>query len=169
MIFGVMEDEKAITLNILDNVCLKGYLNGNSKKRISTGKDGVIRVLPPVSAAEIHAIPTTTLIVGKLHGAEVSTEMQIPQVSQIFAPPAVVKVLAMDNGESQTRCCTNKVKSGSLLIAFAYSTYTSFLLLQTIFTLEREVPTCFSVKLFIYSFVQQSEDLDLLHDDHRTD
>ncbi|GJT08391.1 hypothetical protein Tco_0842853 [Tanacetum coccineum] len=30
--------------------------NGNSKKRISTGKDGVVRVLPPVSAAEIHAV-----------------------------------------------------------------------------------------------------------------
>ncbi|GKC66680.1 hypothetical protein Tco_1099278, partial [Tanacetum coccineum] len=28
----------------------------NSKKRISTGKDGVVRVLPPVSAAEIHAV-----------------------------------------------------------------------------------------------------------------
>ncbi|GJX64075.1 hypothetical protein Tco_0298418 [Tanacetum coccineum] len=30
--------------------------NGNSKKRISTGKDGVVRVLPPVSVAEIHAV-----------------------------------------------------------------------------------------------------------------
>ncbi|GJR06549.1 hypothetical protein Tco_0529533 [Tanacetum coccineum] len=30
--------------------------NGNSKKRISTGKDGVVRVLPPVSAAEIHVV-----------------------------------------------------------------------------------------------------------------
>ncbi|GJU45757.1 putative ribonuclease H-like domain-containing protein [Tanacetum coccineum] len=30
--------------------------NGNSKKRISTGKDGVVRILPPVSAAEIHAV-----------------------------------------------------------------------------------------------------------------
>ncbi|GKB71489.1 ribonuclease H-like domain-containing protein [Tanacetum coccineum] len=29
--------------------------NGNSKKRISTGKDGVIKVLPPVFASEIHA------------------------------------------------------------------------------------------------------------------
>ncbi|GKD89803.1 hypothetical protein Tco_1365310, partial [Tanacetum coccineum] len=28
----------------------------NSKKRISTRKDGIIRVLPPVSAAEIHAV-----------------------------------------------------------------------------------------------------------------
>ncbi|GJR80368.1 RNA-directed DNA polymerase, eukaryota [Tanacetum coccineum] len=30
--------------------------NGNSKKRISTRKDGVVRILPPVSVAEIHAI-----------------------------------------------------------------------------------------------------------------
>ncbi|GJV67354.1 ribonuclease H-like domain-containing protein [Tanacetum coccineum] len=30
--------------------------NGNSKKRISTGKDGVVRVLPPVSAVEIHVV-----------------------------------------------------------------------------------------------------------------
>ncbi|GJT49430.1 hypothetical protein Tco_0975587 [Tanacetum coccineum] len=30
--------------------------NGNSKKRISTGKDGVVRILPPVSVAEIHAV-----------------------------------------------------------------------------------------------------------------
>ncbi|GJU85289.1 ribonuclease H-like domain-containing protein [Tanacetum coccineum] len=32
------------------------FQNGNSKKRISTGKDGVVRILPPVSAAEIHAV-----------------------------------------------------------------------------------------------------------------
>ncbi|GJV89532.1 floral homeotic protein APETALA 2-like protein [Tanacetum coccineum] len=30
--------------------------NGNLKKRISTGKDGVVRILPPVSATEIHAV-----------------------------------------------------------------------------------------------------------------
>ncbi|GJR12776.1 hypothetical protein Tco_0795428 [Tanacetum coccineum] len=30
--------------------------NGNSKKRISTGKDGVVRILPPVSVAEIHVV-----------------------------------------------------------------------------------------------------------------
>ncbi|GKC81678.1 retrovirus-related pol polyprotein from transposon TNT 1-94, partial [Tanacetum coccineum] len=29
---------------------------GNSKKRISTGKDGVIRILPPITAAEIQAV-----------------------------------------------------------------------------------------------------------------
>ncbi|GKF51549.1 hypothetical protein Tco_0148016 [Tanacetum coccineum] len=31
-------------------------VNGNSNKRISTGKDGVIRILPPVTATEIQAI-----------------------------------------------------------------------------------------------------------------
>ncbi|GJW67614.1 hypothetical protein Tco_0122038 [Tanacetum coccineum] len=30
--------------------------NGNSKKRISTGKDGIVRVLSPVTAAEIQAV-----------------------------------------------------------------------------------------------------------------
>ncbi|GJW80009.1 hypothetical protein Tco_0143984 [Tanacetum coccineum] len=31
-------------------------LNGNSKKRISTGRDGIVRVLSPVTAAEIQAV-----------------------------------------------------------------------------------------------------------------
>ncbi|GJT26716.1 hypothetical protein Tco_0906991 [Tanacetum coccineum] len=37
-------------LEYIDNDVWKVIQNGNSKKRISTGKDGVIRVLPPVSA-----------------------------------------------------------------------------------------------------------------------
>ncbi|GJU79813.1 hypothetical protein Tco_1282178 [Tanacetum coccineum] len=43
-------------LEYINNDVWKVIQNGNSKKRISTGKDGVIRVLPPVSAAEIHAV-----------------------------------------------------------------------------------------------------------------
>ncbi|GKB11027.1 putative ribonuclease H-like domain-containing protein [Tanacetum coccineum] len=43
-------------LEYIDNDVWKVIQNGNSKKRISTGKDGVIRVLPPVSAAEIHDV-----------------------------------------------------------------------------------------------------------------
>ncbi|GJZ21009.1 hypothetical protein Tco_0558048 [Tanacetum coccineum] len=40
------------------NYCnrLKLSLNGNSKKRITTGKDGIVKILPPVSAAEILAV-----------------------------------------------------------------------------------------------------------------
>ncbi|GJY41253.1 ribonuclease H-like domain-containing protein, partial [Tanacetum coccineum] len=43
-------------LEYIDNEVWKVILNGNSKKRISTGKDGVIRILPPVTAAEIQAV-----------------------------------------------------------------------------------------------------------------
>ncbi|GKA93888.1 putative ribonuclease H-like domain-containing protein [Tanacetum coccineum] len=43
-------------LEYIDNDVWKVIQNGNSKKRISTGKDGVVRVLPLVSAAEIHAV-----------------------------------------------------------------------------------------------------------------
>ncbi|GKA33542.1 ribonuclease H-like domain-containing protein [Tanacetum coccineum] len=43
-------------LEYIDNDVWKVIQNGNSKKRISTGKDGVVRILPPVSAAEINAV-----------------------------------------------------------------------------------------------------------------
>ena len=43
-------------LEYIDNYVWKVIQNGNSKKRISVGKDGVVRVLPQVSATEIHAI-----------------------------------------------------------------------------------------------------------------
>ncbi|GKB71191.1 hypothetical protein Tco_0932603 [Tanacetum coccineum] len=43
-------------LEYIDNDVWKVIQNGNSKKRISTGKDGVVRVLPPISAAEIYAV-----------------------------------------------------------------------------------------------------------------
>ncbi|GKA22771.1 hypothetical protein Tco_0708733 [Tanacetum coccineum] len=43
-------------LEYIDNDVWKVIQNGNSKKRISIGKDGVVRILPPVSAAEIHSV-----------------------------------------------------------------------------------------------------------------
>ncbi|GJV88845.1 hypothetical protein Tco_1532783 [Tanacetum coccineum] len=43
-------------LEYIDNDVWKVIHNGNSKKRISTGNDGVIRILPPVTAAEIQAV-----------------------------------------------------------------------------------------------------------------
>ncbi|GJX63841.1 hypothetical protein Tco_0296741 [Tanacetum coccineum] len=43
-------------LEYIDNDVWKVIQNGNSKKRISTGKDGVVRILPPVSAIEIHVV-----------------------------------------------------------------------------------------------------------------
>ncbi|GJX62183.1 hypothetical protein Tco_0295083 [Tanacetum coccineum] len=78
-------------LEYIDNDVWKVIQNGNSKKRISTGKDGVVKVLPPVSAAETHAFEAFTIssseglekgynrfqqLLSQLeaHGAEVSTE-----------------------------------------------------------------------------------------------
>ncbi|PWA46926.1 hypothetical protein CTI12_AA504170 [Artemisia annua] len=43
-------------LEYIDNDVWKVIQNGNSKKRISVGKDGTVKVLPPVTAAEIHAV-----------------------------------------------------------------------------------------------------------------
>ncbi|GJZ05967.1 ribonuclease H-like domain-containing protein [Tanacetum coccineum] len=43
-------------LEYIDNEVWKVIQNGNSKKRISTGKDGIVRVLSPVTAAEIQAV-----------------------------------------------------------------------------------------------------------------
>ncbi|GJU25304.1 putative ribonuclease H-like domain-containing protein [Tanacetum coccineum] len=43
-------------LEYIDNEVWKVIQNGNSKKRISTRKDGIVRVLSPVTAAEIQAV-----------------------------------------------------------------------------------------------------------------
>ncbi|GJT62897.1 ribonuclease H-like domain-containing protein [Tanacetum coccineum] len=43
-------------LEYIDNEVWKVIQNGNSKKRISSGKDGVVRVLSPITAAEIQAV-----------------------------------------------------------------------------------------------------------------
>ncbi|GKA64843.1 hypothetical protein Tco_0764550 [Tanacetum coccineum] len=43
-------------LEYIDNEVWKVIQNGNSKKRISTRKDGIVRVLLPVTAAEIQAV-----------------------------------------------------------------------------------------------------------------
>ncbi|GJV23987.1 ribonuclease H-like domain-containing protein [Tanacetum coccineum] len=43
-------------LEYIDNDVWKVIQNGNSKNRISIGKYGVVRILPPVSAVEIHVV-----------------------------------------------------------------------------------------------------------------
>ncbi|GJS05421.1 putative ribonuclease H-like domain-containing protein [Tanacetum coccineum] len=52
----VIHSNILLSLNIKKLPILKKEENGNSKKRISTRKDGVIRILPPVTAAEIQAV-----------------------------------------------------------------------------------------------------------------
>ncbi|GJT80719.1 hypothetical protein Tco_1055061 [Tanacetum coccineum] len=54
--YDIWDMEMEHYLEYIDNDVWKVILNGNLKKRISTVKDGVVRILPPVSAAEIHAV-----------------------------------------------------------------------------------------------------------------
>ncbi|GJS65594.1 hypothetical protein Tco_0680158 [Tanacetum coccineum] len=54
--YDIWAIEMEYYLEYIDNDVWKVIQNGNSNKRISTGKDGVVRVLPPVSAVEIHAV-----------------------------------------------------------------------------------------------------------------
>ncbi|GJT51685.1 hypothetical protein Tco_0977842 [Tanacetum coccineum] len=67
-------------LEYIDNDVWKVIKNRNSKKRISTGKDGVVRILPPVSAAEIH-------VVEKERKARTILLMAIPMEHLIFGKP----------------------------------------------------------------------------------
>ncbi|GJX73864.1 hypothetical protein Tco_0312459 [Tanacetum coccineum] len=50
------KEEYDIWAMYIDNEVWKVIQNGNSKKRISIGKDGVVRVLSPVTAVEIQAV-----------------------------------------------------------------------------------------------------------------
>ncbi|GJU16719.1 retrovirus-related pol polyprotein from transposon TNT 1-94 [Tanacetum coccineum] len=71
-----MKMHQTLVTLIHDNDVWKVIQNGNSKKRISTGKDGVIRILPPVTAAEIQAVER--------------------KVSQIFTPSMSNLAMARD-------------------------------------------------------------------------
>ncbi|GKG00687.1 hypothetical protein Tco_0302377, partial [Tanacetum coccineum] len=53
--FDIWAMEMEHYLEYIDNDVWKVIQNRNSNKRISTGKDSVIRILPPVTAVEIQA------------------------------------------------------------------------------------------------------------------
>ncbi|GJW31769.1 putative ribonuclease H-like domain-containing protein [Tanacetum coccineum] len=109
MILGQLEMEHY--LEYIDNEVWKVIQNGNSKKRISTGKDGVIQVLSPVTAAEIQAVEKGGL--AKKDILVFEQEIQgAPKPSSSAQNVAFV---------SQSKSSTNKVKSG---FSGAYSSCT---------------------------------------------
>ncbi|GKB78123.1 hypothetical protein Tco_0945018 [Tanacetum coccineum] len=97
-------------LEYIDNDVWKVIQNGNSKKRISTGKDGVIRILPPVTAVEIQAV---------------EKEMKAKNILLMTIPKEHMRRFhGMDDAKEiweAIRTSTNKVKSG---FTGAYSTCT---------------------------------------------
>ncbi|GJX90427.1 ribonuclease H-like domain-containing protein [Tanacetum coccineum] len=168
-------------LEYIDNDVWKVILNGNSKKRISTGKDGVVRILPPVSAVEIHAVEKerkarTILLMAipkehlrRFHGMDDAKEIW-EAIRTRFGGNANSKKMqkavlkqqfeAFTISSSEGKSSDNKVKSGH---TGAYSTYTPSPYSNNI--PEREVPVGFADEVIYSLFAKQSEDLDLLHED----
>ncbi|GKA43209.1 hypothetical protein Tco_0735933 [Tanacetum coccineum] len=137
-------------LEYIDNDAWKVIQNGNSKKRISTGKDGVIRILPPVTAAEIQAVEKERKaknillmaipknIMRRFHGMDMQKNYGKP-----YELGLVQKSLAS----------TNKVKSG---FTGAYSTCTPSTSSTNI--PEKEVLAGFADEVIYSLFAKQSED-----------
>ncbi|GJU81308.1 ribonuclease H-like domain-containing protein [Tanacetum coccineum] len=175
-------------LEYIDNEVWKVIQNGNSKKRISTGKDGVIRVLSPVTAAEIQAVEKErkaknillhrtslcglekeydkvsiiTFSISEAHGAEVSTEDANHKVfeQEIQGSPKPSSSAQNVAFVSQSKSSTNKVKSG---FSGAYSSCTPSTSSTNI--PEKEVLAGFADEVIYSLFAKQTEDLDLLHED----
>ncbi|GJW05772.1 ribonuclease H-like domain-containing protein [Tanacetum coccineum] len=175
-------------LEYIDNEVWKVIQNGNSKKRISTGKDGVIRVLSPVTAAEIQAVEKErkaknillhrtslcglekeydkvsiiTFSISEAHGAEVSTEDANHKVfeQEMQGSPKPSSSAQNVAFVSQSKSSTNKVKSG---FSGAYSSCTPSTSSTNI--PEKEVLAGFADEVIYSLFAKQTEDLDLLHED----
>ncbi|GKA00933.1 hypothetical protein Tco_0673598 [Tanacetum coccineum] len=169
-------------LEYIDNEVWKVIQNGNSKKRISTGKDEHMRRFHGMDdAKEIwEAIRTrfggnanskkmqkALLSQLEAHGAEVSTEDANHKFLRSFPPAWSNLAMTMrTNPEIDTlsidefKSSTNKVKSG---FTGAYSTCTPSTSSTNI--LEKEILAGFANEVIYSLFAKQSEDWDLLHED----
>ncbi|GJY83275.1 putative ribonuclease H-like domain-containing protein [Tanacetum coccineum] len=168
-------------LEYIDNDVWKEIQNGNSKKRISTGKDGVIRehlrrFHEMDDAKEIWKAIRTRLgdnanskkmqkavlkqqfeafTISSLEGLVKSGSLrELTSTSKSSASAQNVAVV------SHSKSSTNKVKSGH---TGAYSTYTPSTSSNNI--PERDVSAGFADEVIYSLFVKQSKDLDLLHED----
>ncbi|GJX20714.1 ribonuclease H-like domain-containing protein [Tanacetum coccineum] len=172
-------------LEYIDNDVWKVIQNGNSKKRISTGKDGVVRVLPPVSAAEIHAaekerkartillmaIPKEHLI--RFHGIDDAKEIW-EAIRTRFGGNANSKKMQKAVLKQQFEAFTISTRAALTrlsLVILVSTVLILLLLLQTIFQKEKflilkEKFCGFADEVIDSTLVdKQSEDLDLLHED----
>ncbi|GKC49688.1 hypothetical protein Tco_1072433 [Tanacetum coccineum] len=158
--------------------------NGNSKKIISTGKDGIVRILPPVTAAEIQAVEKEKEGgEGFRKGIMTYSQQLLSQLGSswcgritedanhsypIIGPRAWVFEQEIQGASktfssaqnvafvSQSKSNTNKVKSG------AYSTCTPT---SSTNIPEKEAIVGFADEVIYSLFTKQSEDWDLLHED----
>ncbi|GJS23729.1 retrovirus-related pol polyprotein from transposon TNT 1-94 [Tanacetum coccineum] len=141
----------------------------SSKKRISTGKDGVVRILSPVSAAKIHAL--------EAHGAKVSTEdanhkflRSLPpawsNLAKTMRTKPDVDTLSIDDLYNNLRVFEQELTSTSKSSASAQNvTFVSHNKSSTNKVKTRSYCQRFADEVIYSLFAKQSEDLDLLHED----
>ncbi|GKA87293.1 hypothetical protein Tco_0809004 [Tanacetum coccineum] len=121
--------------------------NGNSKKRISTRKDRVIRILPPVTATEIQAI---------------EKERKAKNILLMAIPKEHMRRFhgnGMNAKEIREAIRTVGGNANSKKMQKAYSSTSSTNIP------EKEVPAGFADEVIYFLFAKQSEDWDLLHED----
>ncbi|GJY76818.1 ribonuclease H-like domain-containing protein [Tanacetum coccineum] len=179
-------------LEYIDNDVWKVIQNGNSKKRISTGKDGVVRILSPVSAAEIYiweAIRT------RFGGNANSKKMQKAVLKQQFEAFSISSSEGLEKGYDRFQQLLSQLEAHGAEVStedanhkflrslppawsnlamtmrtkpdvdtLSIDNFTILhLLLQTY--ARKEGPVVCDEKYLLTTLPKQSEDLDLLHED----
>ncbi|GJY08370.1 hypothetical protein Tco_0375424, partial [Tanacetum coccineum] len=157
-------------LEYIDNEVWKVIQNGNSKKRISTGKDGIVRVLLPVTAAEIQAVEKERKAKNILLMAILKEHMRrfhgMDDAKEIWEAIRT-RFGGLEKGYdrfqqllSQLEAHGAEFKSG---FSGAYNTCTPSTSSTNI--PETEVLAGFADEVIYSLFAKQTEDLDLLHED----
>ncbi|GKA18696.1 ribonuclease H-like domain-containing protein [Tanacetum coccineum] len=138
-------------LEYIDNEVWKVIQNGNSKKRISTGKDGIVRVLSPVTAAEIQAVE-------KERKAKNILLMAIPKEH-------MRRFHGMDDAKEIWEAIRIKLVCNAIQRKCRNTYIHSTPSTSSTNILEKEVLTGFADEVIYSLFAKQSEDWDLLHED----
>ncbi|GKE27407.1 ribonuclease H-like domain-containing protein [Tanacetum coccineum] len=182
-------------LEYIDNEVWKVIQNGNSKKRISIGKDGVVRVLSPVTAAEIQAVEKerkakNILLMAipkehmrRFHGMDDAKEIweairtrTNPEIDNLSIDDLYNNLRVFEQeiqGASKTSSSAQNVafvsqsKSSTNKVKSGFSGAYSSCTPSTSSTNipEKEVLAGFADEVIYSLFAKQTEDLDLLHED----
>ncbi|GJZ21926.1 putative ribonuclease H-like domain-containing protein [Tanacetum coccineum] len=168
-------------LEYIDNEVWKVIQNGNSKKRISTGKDGIVRVLSPVTAAEIQAVEKerkakNILLMAipkehmrRFHGMDDAKEIKgVRKGIDIFSTATFLnwKLMVMKYPLKNaiiifSDLCPSMFLRQEIQDTYIHSTPST----SSTNILEKEVLTGFADEVIYSLFAKQSEDWDLLHED----
>ncbi|GJT17227.1 putative ribonuclease H-like domain-containing protein [Tanacetum coccineum] len=126
--------------------------NGNSKKRISTGKDGVIRILPPVTAAEIQAVEKERKAKNIL--------LMKAVFKQQFEAFKISSLEGLEKGYDRFQQLLSQLEAHGAEVSTEDANY-KFLRSFP----QHEVIAGFADEVIYSLFAKQSEDWDLLHED----